>query len=167
MDRIKIGYPEGYQRCVDSDFLSPVPILFCKFWIRFHSGSGTIYIQGIRLLFESGWISESKQPVTFFQQVQNPNPVRNRLQEGKPNFWPCRTQPETEASCQMYLPRVAARIAWEWAWFTEVNKWSKLTGILPQCKLCMNLPISRMYISLICRRFTFLCNGETLDLWEL
>jgi len=56
-----------------------------------------------------------------------------------------------EASCQMYPPRVAARVAWEWTWFTEVNKWSKLTGILPQCKLCMNLPISRMYISLILR----------------
>ena len=36
-----------------------------------------------------------------------------------------------EASCQMYPPSVAARVAWKWAWFTEVNKWSKLTGILP------------------------------------
>ena len=48
-----------------------------------------------------------------------------------------------EAICQMYPPRVAARVAWEWAWFTGVNNWSKLTGILPQCNLCMNLPISR------------------------
>jgi len=41
-----------------------------------------------------------------------------------------------EAICQMYPPLVAARVAWEWAWLTGVNNWSKLTGILPQCNLC-------------------------------
>jgi len=30
----------------------------------------------------------------------------------------------------MYPPRVAARVAWEWAWLTGVNNWSKLTGII-------------------------------------
>ena len=71
-----------------------------------------------------------------------------------------------EAICQMYPPRVAARVAWEWVWFTGVNNWSKLTGILSQCNLCMNLPISRMYISSILSKFSFLYNGETLDLQE-
>ena len=69
-----------------------------------------------------------------------------------------------EAICQMYPPRVVAHVAWEWAWLTGVNNWSKLTGILPQCNLCMNLPISRMYISPILSRFNFLYNGETLHL---
>jgi len=50
-----------------------------------------------------------------------------------------------EASREMYPPHAAARIAWEWAWLTEVNNWSKLTGILPQYNLCMNLPMSKMY----------------------
>jgi len=54
-----------------------------------------------------------------------------------------------EASCQMYPPSMAARIAWEWAWLTEAKNWSKWTGILPQYKLCVNLPISRMHIAYI------------------
>ena len=38
---------------LDSDFLSPDPILFSKFWIQIRSGSGTNETHSIQLLFDS------------------------------------------------------------------------------------------------------------------
>jgi len=42
-----------------------------------------------------GKYNSSKQPVTFFQWKQNPNPTRIRLQERKPHSWSCWKQPES------------------------------------------------------------------------